>query len=60
MHRDVKPENILLADEWSDDAEDPPKIVLGDFGISRYAGEVRTEPYDGGTLDWVSTIISKP
>ncbi|KAG8953148.1 hypothetical protein FRC04_003096 [Tulasnella sp. 424] len=53
-HRDVKPENILLADEWSDDAEDPPKIVLGDFGISRYAGEIRTEPYDGGTLDWVS------
>ncbi|KAG9011194.1 hypothetical protein FRB90_007408 [Tulasnella sp. 427] len=37
VHRNIKPENVFLADEWSDD--DPPRIVLADFALSRLPGE---------------------
>ncbi|KAG8964446.1 hypothetical protein FRC00_002351 [Tulasnella sp. 408] len=54
VHRDIKPENILLAEDWSTDMDNEPKIVLGDFGASRYPRELRTELYEGATPEWMA------
>ncbi|KAG8914010.1 hypothetical protein FRC01_004266 [Tulasnella sp. 417] len=34
-HRDLKPDNVFLAEDVSDEAEDAFKVVIGDFGIAR-------------------------
>ncbi|RPA59918.1 serine/threonine protein kinase [Gordonia oryzae] len=43
LHRDVKPANILIAENDSADRGDtdtPPRVLLADFGIAKSAGDV--------------------
>ncbi|KAI9775001.1 MAG: G2-specific serine/threonine protein kinase [Candelina submexicana] len=56
VHRDIKPDNILLS--WSDcsASDDWPKVVLADFGIAGVVGDPQfeSERYDHpwGTPAW--------
>ncbi|KAG8991598.1 hypothetical protein FRB90_001295 [Tulasnella sp. 427] len=52
VHRNIKPENVFLEDEWSD--EHPPRIVLADFALSRLPGEGHFQSFSAGTADWIA------
>ncbi|KAG8974424.1 hypothetical protein FRB90_009771, partial [Tulasnella sp. 427] len=54
VHRDMKPENILVEGSWSEGDDQLPRIVLADFGFSRSPGEVRLERFTAGTRDWIA------
>ncbi|KAG8964448.1 hypothetical protein FRC00_002353 [Tulasnella sp. 408] len=43
INRDVKPDNIFLADDVPEGAHDSLQVVIGDFGIARLPGEKITE-----------------
>ena len=56
VHRDIKPDNIMLAYEVSNpnDVKTIPSIKLMDFGLSQFMGtnEFSTHPF--GTLTYVA------
>eukprot|EP00475_Leptophrys_vorax_P037543 TRINITY_DN6486_c0_g1_i7.p1 TRINITY_DN6486_c0_g1~~TRINITY_DN6486_c0_g1_i7.p1 ORF type:complete len:765 (+),score=168.23 TRINITY_DN6486_c0_g1_i7:343-2295(+) len=52
VHRDLKPENILL-----EDPEDCTKIVLSDFGLSKFATPQEIMKTACGTLSYVAPEV---
>lgn len=58
VHRDVKPENVLLQPQTSAGAE-LPGIRLIDFGLSQYSSTQRREPVRGlaGTQGYMRCVV---
>ncbi|KAG9041976.1 hypothetical protein FS837_011508, partial [Tulasnella sp. UAMH 9824] len=56
IHRDIKPDNIFLAEDVPEGTHDPLKVVIGDFGIARLPGEKITETYLSGSGHWFSPL----
>ncbi|KAG9001318.1 hypothetical protein FRB90_011644, partial [Tulasnella sp. 427] len=54
VHRDMKPENILVEETWSMETDQVPKVVLADFGLARLQGEPRDKPCTWGSRHWIS------
>ncbi|KAG8963649.1 hypothetical protein FRC00_005566 [Tulasnella sp. 408] len=46
INRDIKPENLLLAEDVTERTHNPLKFVIGEFGIARSPGEKITETRD--------------
>ena len=54
VHNDLKPENVLMASEDSDS-----DIVIGDFGLSKFAMDAERFTMAQGTLAYVSPEVLK-
>ncbi len=52
VHRDLKPENIMMASVERDD-----DIVIGDFGLSKFAGPTEIMKLPCGTLAYVAPEV---
>ncbi|MFT3767353.1 MAG: bifunctional serine/threonine-protein kinase/formylglycine-generating enzyme family protein [Minicystis sp.] len=60
VHRDVKPQNVMIADRFLDHPEDPEGVKLVDFGIAAEPNNPRPLTITGsviGTIDYLAPEI---